>query len=62
LQYDIYQTQKEHDRLIKRPKGKTWLKITAAVVLVTLALIFRKNIANLAKKAYGAVKNIFHRH
>lgn len=61
LQYDIYQTQKRHDSLIKKPKGKTWLKIAAAVALVTLAVVFRKNIANLAGKAYRKVKNIFHR-
>ena len=59
LQYDIYQTQKEHDRIIKKPKLKTVLTILGVAAVVTLAVVFRKNIANFAKSATTKIKNLF---
>ena len=59
LQYDIYQTQKVHDRLIKKPKPKTLLKIAGAIVVVTLGIVFRKNIVSFGKNVYSKIKNLF---
>ena len=62
LQYDIYQTQKEHDRIIKKPKSwKTWLTIFAAATLVTLGVVYRKNLVSLLKNGVTKIKNIFHK-
>ena len=60
MQYDIYQTQKEHDRLLKKPKNwKKWLTVLAAAALVTAAVIYRKNILSFGKSVVAKVKNLF---
>lgn len=62
LQYDIYQTQKEHDRLIKKPKRKKVLIGLAVAALVVSAVVFRKNIMSFGKNVIDKVKNLFKKH
>lgn len=63
IQYDIYQTQKEHDRMIKKPKSKkAWIGIIVGVALLTTAIIFRKKISSAATSVFGKIKNLFKKH
>ena len=60
IQYDIYQTQKEHDRIIKKPKNwSTFFKIVVGAALATLAIVYRKNIAQFFKSAFQKIKGWF---
>lgn len=46
LQYDIYQTQKEHNRTINSPKKRTGLIVAVCFTgIVITGIIFRKNIS-----------------
>ncbi len=63
IQYDIYQTQKEHDRLIKKPKSKKgWFVALGIIALITTAIIFRKKFGALCKSVFGKIKNVFKKH
>lgn len=59
IQYDIYQTQKEHGRLIKKSQRKKSLLILFGIAAIALAFVFRKNITAFGKNAIGKVKNLF---
>ena len=59
MQYDIYQTQKDHGRLIKKSKRKKSLLILCAIAAVALAVAFRKNIASFGKTVIEKIKNLF---
>ena len=58
LQYDIFQTQKEHDRALNSPKKKKGIIVAAlfAGVVVT-GIIFRKNISNFFKNIFARFSN-----
>lgn len=63
IQYDIYKTQKEHDRMIKKPKSKkSWFVIIGAAALITTAVIFRKKIGTVCSSVFGKIKNLFKKH
>lgn len=58
LQYDIYKTQKEHNRLLKKPKTKTLILVLSSLGVIALGIIFRKNIINFSKNLVDKIKNL----
>ena len=53
LQYDIYQTQKEHDRTLNSPKKRTGLIVaTIFTGIVITGILFRKNISKLISSIF----------
>ena len=59
-QYDIYMTQKEHDRLVKKPKSiKSVLKVLALVFAGAGLIYYRKNVLEYCKNGYSKMKNLF---
>ncbi len=59
IQYDIYQTQKNHGKRVKKSQVKKSLLILCGITTVALAIAFRKDIASFGKNVFNKIKNIF---